>query len=75
MPKNENGEIKCVNHPEQTMNRFDGEAAFIRAELADNGNYDLNEEKLITVYVHCCPICGYIESYLVPSIESTSLIQ
>ncbi len=67
MPKNANGEIVCINHPEKVLSN----KTYVSMPIANIDNVDgdarisiSNEHKYLAAVTHC-EDCGYVETYTV----------
>lgn len=66
MPKNEQGEVMCINHPEIKISNYNL-VALENVEIV-NGGFEAMTKHLPSK-LYTCPECGYMELYGVESIE------
>lgn len=63
MPKNEKGEVKCLNNPQHEMINPDRFSAITGLEKQPDGSLAFLPSHGIAVVVFVCKDCGYLEIY------------
>lgn len=66
MPKNENNEVCCINHPEIIISKYNL-VALENFEMVNGGFESIGKHLPSKLYT--CPECGYIEFYAVEQAE------
>lgn len=63
MPKNEKGEVKCLNNPQHEMTISGEYNALTGLKKAQDGSYNFLVDRGIPIIAHVCKNCGYVEIY------------
>lgn len=66
MPKNEQGQVKCINNSNHEMFENPGTVAVIEVKKNVNGEIDVNPTQFVPMKLFVCKQCGYVENYFSP---------
>ncbi|WP_126651540.1 hypothetical protein [Chryseobacterium aureum] len=66
MPKNEQGEVKCINNDNHEMHIEPERLAMLNVTKSPTGENNIDANKFVPVQFHVCKECGYVELYFSP---------